>query len=248
MPNWDSNSPAQFGWDPAFSGWVPFVFQGRSFPQGVHPGVHAVFTLALERLVADGLQLPPVSMGLNIGCWGQQGRPIAGTNTPSFHSYGLALDVAAPWNAQGSLYIEQSPYRLPDNTSSIVEPLGILWGGSPRFAPTYDRMHLEFHGSPAEAARYGSSKPPTTPVRRPYPLPQGYYYGPYEGPAQSISGSGRQDAGYRPGLEAAQHVLGTNPDGFYGPMTAAAARSWQTKHHLVADGLIGPATWASLFP
>lgn len=246
MPNWDSNSPTEFGWDPAFSGWVPFVFRGHSFPQGVHPLVVGLFTSALNVLCARGLELPPVSMGLAAGMWGAEDRPIAGTTTRSFHSYGLALDVAAPWNGQGLFDPASSPYRLHDNTSALVEPFGILWGGSQRFAPKYDRMHLEVHLSPDEVRqRQGPGHGGGT---APFPLPKGYYYGPYEGPAESISGSARTDGPYRAGLEAAQHKLGTNPDGFYGPMTAAAARSWQRAHHLVADGLIGPATWASLFP
>lgn len=37
-----------------------------------------------------------------------------------------------------------------------------------------------------------------------------------------------------------------NEDGIFGPLTAAATRSFQTRRGLVADAIIGPLTWAAL--
>jgi cell wall-associated NlpC family hydrolase len=37
------------------------------------------------------------------------------------------------------------------------------------------------------------------------------------------------------------------PDGIYGPNTARAVRRFQTRAHVVVDGLVGPATWAALW-
>lgn len=36
------------------------------------------------------------------------------------------------------------------------------------------------------------------------------------------------------------------PDGIFGPMTREAVKTYQATHGLVADGLVGPKTWASL--
>lgn len=248
MPNFDSNDPREFGWSLSFRGFVPFVYHGHSFPQGVHPAVVGVFTRALDRLTSSGLVLAPLSMGLAAGMWGQEDRTIKGGSTPSFHAYGLAIDVNAPWNGWGVTNPAPSPYRLADNTSALVEPLGILWGGSVRFGDRPDRMHLECHMSPAELGR---PTPPTLPPPRGglrFPLPAGYYYGPLSGPTTSISGAGPADGPYRPGLETAQRRLGTTADGLYGPLTALAARTWQRRHGLQDDGLIGVLTWTSLFP
>lgn len=37
-------------------------------------------------------------------------------------------------------------------------------------------------------------------------------------------------------------------DGIFGPGTAAAVRAWQSENGLTADGIVGPATWAAMFP
>ncbi len=37
-------------------------------------------------------------------------------------------------------------------------------------------------------------------------------------------------------------------DGRYGSATATAVRAFQSKHHLAADGVAGPDTWARLVP
>lgn len=248
MPDFNSNNPVEFGWDPTFTGFPSFFHGGFSFPQGVHPWVAPIFHQALQRLLTAGLVFPPLRMGLGAGMWGAEQRSIAGTNTRSFHSFGLAIDVCAPWNPAGVANPNPSPYRLPDETSDLVEPLGLLWGGSPRFGSRPDRMHLECHLSPSEVASSVPAPRPSPPGPHPFPLPRGYYYGPLDGPTESISGLYRTDGPYRPGLAMAQHKLGCNADGFFGAMTAAAARSWQQHHSLTVDGLIGVSTWTSLFP
>ena len=42
------------------------------------------------------------------------------------------------------------------------------------------------------------------------------------------------------------HVKGLAVDGYFGPKTLAAVKAFQTSHHLVADGIVGPQTWAAL--
>lgn len=244
MPRFGSYDPSAWGW-PRCSDqrYESFSYAGHSFPSGVVVGHGRYWTRALDILCAQpGFRLPD-STGLDAGCWGQECRPIAGTNRWSFHSYGLALDVAAPWNPARAGPPAASPHRLPVNSGDLLRDMGIEWGGD--WASSLDWMHIETHLTPDEMADWlemgdGASSSGS------FPLPAGHYYGPYSGPEQSISGSGRNDAQWRAGLASAQTVLGVPADGYYGPITAAATRAWQSAHGLVVDELIGPATWASL--
>lgn len=129
--------------------------------------------------------------------------------------------------------------------------------------PHTAHMHLSVVASPLcdnttlwNLPILGGAKPPTppappTPGAPAFPLPRGYYYGPLEGPKQSISGRHSSDtAAMRAGLRTWQQRMRTRgwaitPDGYYGPQTRSVALAFQREKRLVADGLIGPATWAA---
>lgn len=79
-----------------------------------------------------------------------------------------------------------------------------------------------------------------------YPLPSGYYFGPKEGPAQSVSGF----YSYRESLRKWQQRMADRGwritvDGLYGDNTRFIALEFQREKGLTADGLIGPATWSA---
>lgn len=81
----------------------------------------------------------------------------------------------------------------------------------------------------------------------PFPLPRGHYFGPKDGPKESVSGffSHRED------LRRWQNkMIGRRwsfapfgADGRYGDTTARVARSFQSEKGLKVDGLIGKKTW-----
>ena len=47
-------------------------------------------------------------------------------------------------------------------------------------------------------------------------------------------------------IKQIQAVIGVNPDGDFGPISARGAATWQSAHGLGADGRIGPATLAAM--
>ena len=47
-------------------------------------------------------------------------------------------------------------------------------------------------------------------------------------------------------IKQIQAVIGVNPDGDFGPISARAAATWQSAHGLGADGRVGPATLAAM--
>ena len=247
MPEFGCYRPDTFGWPKcAAADIVPYSFGGAEFAGGVARLAAPIFDKALTELHdSAGLRFDTRAPSL-AGNWGYECRTIAGSATYSFHAYGLALDIAAPHNARLDANPPPSPYRVPNGTGARLSHLGIEWGGD-WGRNSLDRMHIEIHLTPMECALIAGRPggPGGGGGTNTYPLPRGCYYGPYTGPAESISGRGQNDAQYVPGLRRAQHAIGVAPDGVYGPNTARATRIWQGQHNLVADGLIGSATWAS---
>lgn len=79
-----------------------------------------------------------------------------------------------------------------------------------------------------------------------FPLPAGHYFGPAEGPVQSVSGyySHREDL-RRWQQRMADRGWPIKPDGLYGDQTGDVAEAFQREKGLTPDRLIGPATWAA---
>lgn len=47
-------------------------------------------------------------------------------------------------------------------------------------------------------------------------------------------------------VKTLQKILGVTVDGCFGSQTEAAVKKWQSAHGLVADGIVGPKTWATM--
>lgn len=77
-----------------------------------------------------------------------------------------------------------------------------------------------------------------------FPLPDGFYYGPYEGPENSISGKSGEHQHWRDGLKRWQSAAGIVADGVYGSATASKARELQrAAGFALVDGIVGVKTW-----
>ena len=76
---------------------------------------------------------------------GYANRNIAGTNTPSQHAFGHAIDVNSAENPRGA----NTPSNLPPDVGDIAASHGLIWGGNWSGA-TRDPMHFEYGGKPVK--------------------------------------------------------------------------------------------------
>jgi hypothetical protein len=140
--------PGSFGWTWA-AGSIPFSYRGHAFPAGVaNADIATIDTKILDIIV------PKMREGLcyNGDCWGYAVRLIPGSNSRSFHGYGLAIDVNAETNGQTSQPMSDATTTLPLDTGALIRPYGAEWGGDWSADSPRDPMHIEIHLSPTGAA------------------------------------------------------------------------------------------------
>ena len=80
-------------------------------------------------------------------------RNIAGTNTPSLHSYGIAIDINPTRNPYSKKFITDMPTAMVNEILSLRTNSGAQvwnWGGN--WSSTKDTMHYEIATSPADIA------------------------------------------------------------------------------------------------
>lgn len=132
---------------------------GVSVPAGVHREIAELTRLLLDETVRRGYRLVPG------WCWGYARRPIRGTLRPSNHSWGLAVDLNAPRNAQGTRG------DIPDHIVSLWERYGWEWGGWWK-GRARDPMHFEFAGDRDDALLMTqAASRDLRPGNKPPPLP-----------------------------------------------------------------------------
>lgn len=114
------------------------------FPGSVREEIHELVSLLLQVSERRGF------INLQPGwCWGGGCRAIKRsdgtlTDTPSNHSWGLALDINAPENVFGG-----ATHTIPAPMARLWNTYGFRWGGD--YPDTKDWMHFEFMGTPADA-------------------------------------------------------------------------------------------------
>jgi peptidoglycan hydrolase-like protein with peptidoglycan-binding domain len=249
-----------------------FIVSGTKFPGGMRNELVDLTAMLVQECKNRGYRFGN-SGDPSYGCWGYSCRAISGSNSPSNHSWGLAVDINAPSNPYTSPLVTDMPSWMPD----LWNEYGFRWGGD--YSGSKDAMHYEFMESVSAAASYtqkardrglgggasgggGGGTPPTPPATYTpgvFPLPSGYYYGPKDGPTESISGMAGEDQAWIEGLKDAQrhlqqHIPGSLPvygaDGMYGETASGethdATLQFQQMKGIEADALIGPTTFGKL--
>lgn len=139
--------PSARGWG---SGW-PYCSTSKWTPVGSIEGTNATFGNVREEIapLARLLIRESVMRGyvFKAGqCWGAVCRPVRGsTTTPSFHSWGLALDFNSATNWLG----RTDGGDIPGWMVSLWGAYGFFWGGN--YASRKDPMHFEYAGTPSQA-------------------------------------------------------------------------------------------------
>ena len=172
--------------------------------------------------------------GLRHGeCWGFANRAIRGTNRPSNHSWGLAVDLNAPANPMSAQLITD----MPPSMVELWRSKQFRWGGD--YRGRKDAMHYEFMGTPDDARRLaaevgaGGGAPPA-PAAQPAA----------SGPLLNRGAKGADVQRLQERLNA--HGTTVAVDGDFGPATEQAVRRFQQARGLGVDGKVGPETWAAL--
>lgn len=223
------------------------------------PGsVRIVVRRELAELVGLNYQIADVKYGRQFTRgWtgGYENRPISGTQTPSNHSKGKAIDNDAQDNPMSHIF----QCNIPPELVADWESTGWYWGG--RYSSKSDTMHFEYCFSPADvprhvararailAAVHGVAPVPLWPA-----LPAGHFLGP-DGAPESHSGNPASDGpDVRAAVAEVQQLitrLGFNAggaDGRYGSNTGRAVTAWQHANGFIESGLIGKNDWDALHP
>jgi Putative peptidoglycan binding domain/D-alanyl-D-alanine carboxypeptidase len=169
--------------------------------------------------------------GLRTGeCWGFANRPIRGTQRPSNHSWGLAVDLNSLSNPMGDRLVTDIPGHVVKRWTDLT----FRWGGA--YNGRKDAMHFEFMGTPDEAA-WIIAHLPGAPVSPPAP-------GVLAQPKVRKGDTG--EAVKQLQLHLNRHGAQLVVDGDFGAKTDAAVRAFQQANGLEVDGIVGDKTWAAL--
>ena len=224
----------QNGWpaDPSRAQIVPLTVFGVSFPGGVRSGdVETVLRYVAEQFHRRVHSLTPG------WCWGYNYREVRGAAELSNHAGGYAIDLDAPSHPLGKAGTFTSAQVA--SIRAILAELGgvVRWGGD--YSGRKDEMHFEVVGSQAQvaavAARLHGVPAPAAPVMNTPAVLQSGATGPAVAKLQRFLND----------KYPLYSKIDLGPQRF-GPQTIAVVREFQRRSALLADGVVGPRTWAKL--
>jgi len=202
--------------------------------------VRAEIAPLVRHLVADlERQHGPFHTGQ---CWGFANRAIRGSNRPSNHSWGLAIDLDAPSNPMTNN--PSARHTIGSYASGLAAEHGFRWGGD--YVGRKDYMHFEFMGTPASAAALARrlGLPVVGPIGRPELPAGGLHRGSSGEPVRWLQRRLNHIAGSHGHNALGGRQLAT--DGVFGEQTETVVKVFQEHRGLAADGVVGRLTWAKL--
>lgn len=177
--------------------------------------------------------------------WGYAYRLVRGGTTPSFHSAGIAIDLNAPAHPIGTSPSANYSAAQIAQCRAIARQFGLRWGGD--YSGRKDGMHFEVilpHAAAVALARRiqggGGGGAPIAP-----PKPAGPPGTPFPGTLRSgMTSHSVLGLQHRLVNIGAIRVV---QNSHFDAVTLSAVRSFQQRHHMAVDGVVGPATWQAIF-
>jgi hypothetical protein len=204
-------------------------------------GVKVVMRRQIAPLVATLLDATEKRHGYDVRAgqtWGFACRPIRGSQKPSNHSWGLAIDINAPANPMGATFRSDMPPAM----IAMWWQCGFFWGGWYRMRP--DAMHFEYVGRPGDVAQH------LTIARRQLAGAAGAVRAnAFDGRLLRLA-QPRMHGGQVAWVQGRLNAKGASPrlatDGVWGPQTDVAFRAFQRRAGLAVDGVYGSRSHAAL--
>jgi hypothetical protein len=134
-------TPDDLGWGSPCPAEKIVTFQAGGISLTAHKSAAPIFAAFIEDVVSRGY---PVA-GAVRDDWGYNCRRIAGSDSWSWHAWGMAIDLNALKNPMGPTLVTDMPPWIDD----VAAQYGIVWGGN--FNSRKDAMHFELHLNPTQA-------------------------------------------------------------------------------------------------
>lgn len=116
------------------------TFRAGGISLTAHEDAAPLFAAFVTDIVGRGYRVDKVADD-----WGYNCRTIRGSQTMSYHAWGLAIDLNATQNPMGTQLITDMPSWIDE----VAAEYGLFWGGN--FNRRKDAMHFECHLTHAEA-------------------------------------------------------------------------------------------------
>lgn len=133
-------TPEDRGWGPACPRDRIVTFRAGGISLTAHEDAAPLFAGFVTDIVGRGYDVDNVADD-----WGYNCRSIRGSQTMSYHAWGLAIDLNATRNPMGATLITDMPSWIDE----VAAEYGLFWGGN--FNRRKDAMHFECHLTHTEA-------------------------------------------------------------------------------------------------
>jgi hypothetical protein len=232
--------PQGKGWGGHCTGAMSGVLLSNGVKGTCRAEIAALSTLVMNECIRRGYNIRQSDTGC-FNC-----RKIAGTDTWSNHAWALAWDI----NWQSNPYTSGTQHDIPDWMAKLFNRYGFAWGGD-YTGGKRDYMHMEFMGSPAQAAAATALA-----WRELGGAGGGGSSGGGTSSGGAVAGDGILEEGDSgESVRTLQRVMKAwypkdlgyvEVDGEFGPNTKRAVTFVQTKLGVTADGVAGPVTLGKL--